>query len=175
MSLFRSILSAALPLVVCMSSVLAADAISLPVPPPTRGETMDDAPTIEVFGKRRSSPITPELLQRLGGVEGARDWVGMMTDNLRLSFPLRQKLSRFQTPEQRAEFNELLLDTMLGLPLDVQKSTVDTVERLELTEEEFNLVTETVMETCEESHLSFRDCNRILAGIRPVGLYARGF
>jgi len=32
-----------------------------------------------------------------------------------------------------------------------------------------------VMDTCEESNLSFRECNRIIASIRPVGLYARGF
>ena len=167
-----AVLSAALLFAVSLPCALAADAAASS---PSTGSETDDAPTIEVFGKRRTSPITPELLQRLGGVEGARDWVGMMTDNLRLSYPLRQKLSRFQTPEQRAELNELLLDTMLGTPLEVQKSTVDAVARLELTEEEFNMITETVMETCEESNLSFRDCNRILASIRPVGLYARGF
>ncbi|TDU26771.1 hypothetical protein DFR24_3802 [Panacagrimonas perspica] len=170
------VLSAALLLAASLPSAFAADADAAATPAsPSTGSETDDAPTIEIFGKRRTSPITPELLQRLGGIEGAREWVGMMTDNMRLSYPLRQKLLRFQTPEQRADLDQLLLDTMLGMPLDVQKSTVEKVERLELTEEEFNMITEAVMETCDESSLSFRDCNRILASIRPVGLYARGF
>lgn len=166
------VLPAAFLFIVTAQSAMAAGA---PASAPSPGAEVEDRQTIEVFGRRRDSVITPELLQRLGGVEGAREWIGMMVDNLRLSFPLRQKLARFDTPRQREELNQLFVNTMLGKPLGVERSTVEAVERLQLTEEEFNMITESVMETCEDSNLSYRDCNRILVSIQPVGLYARGF
>lgn len=134
-----------------------------------------ELPAVVVFGQRPDAIITPELLQRLGGVEGTRDWVGIMMSNLRLAYPLRQKLARFETAGQRAELNQLLVNTMLGRPLGVEKSTIETVANLELTSEEFNLITESVLVTCDDTHMSYRECNRILVSIRPVGLYARGF
>ena len=169
---FTRTIAAVLLFVATAQAAMAAGAAASGGAPSTQS---DDPSTIEVFGRRRGSVITPELLQRLGGAEGAREWVGMMVDNLRLSFPLRQKLARFDTPRQREELNELFVDTMLGKPLGVERSTVEAVEQLQLTEEEFNMITESVMETCEDSNLSYRDCNRILVSIQPVGLYARGF
>lgn len=133
------------------------------------------APAIEVFGQRPSAVMTPGLLKRLGGVEGTRQWVSIMVPRLELDFRLRQKLQRFSKPEDSAALNQLIVNTMLGKPLGVERSLINAVADLDFTAAEFSSVIGSVLTTCEETNLSYHDCNRILVSIKALGLYAREF
>lgn len=140
---------------------------------PVQGAAVQ-VPTVEIFGKRHDG-VSPAVIERLGGVEGARQWVDNLLTRLELNWQLRNKLSPFSGPEHRDALNALLLDAMLGRTTQADAALVQAVSDLELNEAQYNDIVGSVQDTCELTYVSYRDCNRILVSFQPVGSLARSF
>ncbi|MDD3763129.1 MAG: hypothetical protein PHP86_07555 [Nevskiales bacterium] len=143
---------------------LSATAAGNSAPTAYPGIPVDEA----VSGQSVFPGISGSTLDAVGGEYGAKVWVDTVVERVTLNNNLLDAYNRIGGEAMGAALNDIVLKMLLGVPLEADDATLQALHKAQMTEGQINQLIEAALDSCEDTHVSFRTCTRLIMAMGPL-------